>query len=76
MLMHSWNNNMSIGKHCNSKQPLFTVREVAVHTRIRVAGREMLPVFVICGDSDNFLLWLRRVWIQFFLQTSGKAHPT
>lgn len=36
----------------------------------------MLPMFAICGDRDNFLLWLRRVWIQFFLQTSGKAYPT
>lgn len=41
-----------------------------------MADGEILPVFVICGDSDNFLLWLRRVWIQFSLKTSGKAHPT
>lgn len=33
-------------------------------------------MFVICRDSDNFWLWLRGVQIQYFLQTSEKAHST
>lgn len=47
-----------------------------MHTRIHAAEREMLPVFVICGDSNNLLLWPRKVRIQYSFQTSGKTQPT
>lgn len=37
-------------------------------------GRSV-ALFVIWGDSDNFLLRPRRVWIHSFLQAAGRAQP-